>query len=214
MNKHISHIRTEYMLKELDESMVAASPFVFFHKWFEEALESKVPEPNAMCLSTASPEGMPSSRIVLLKGADDRGFSFYTNYHSTKGRMIEANSNVCLNFFWPDLERQVRIEGKAEKLSPPDSDAYFASRPRGSQLGAWVSNQSEEVPGRKHLEELLLTAEKNFEGVEVPRPAHWGGFIVVPVRIEFWQGRENRLHDRILYKKLDTGSWGISRLAP
>lgn len=210
----IAAIRREYQQRELTESMVKQDPLQQFKDWFKEAMESEVVEVNAMAISTVTPEGQPSTRIVLLKGIDERGFSFFTNYHSKKGQMIAANNRVSLTFFWPELERQVRIEGLAEKLSSEENDAYFASRPRGSQIGAWVSDQSEEIDSRESLEKRLIETEKNFENKEVFRPPHWGGFVVIPSLIEFWQGRESRLHDRIEYTKDNKGHWVHYRLMP
>lgn len=212
--KDIAAIRKEYSLRELDESQVDTDPMAQFKSWFEEALQSQLPEPNAMHLATVSTDGRPSGRVVLLKGLEDGGFSFYTNYHSHKGRELEKNSYCCLTFFWPELERQVRIEGQAERLDGKLSDSYFNSRPRGSRIGAWASPQSTVLSGRKILEERFAEIEKRFEGKEnFERPKQWGGYIVLPHLIEFWQGRESRLHDRIEYHRTDTG-WKIHRLAP
>jgi pyridoxamine 5'-phosphate oxidase len=167
-----------------------------------------------MTLATVNRKGQPDARIVLLRGVDKNGFSFFTNYKSAKGREINENKKVCLNFFWPDLSRQVRIAGTIEKLSAKISDDYFQSRPRESQLGAWASNQSEVIENRQALEAKFDEFEQKFNGKKIPRPAHWGGYIVRPVTIEFWQGRASRLHDRILYEKNKSGTWKISRLAP
>ena len=192
---------------------VASTPIAQFKRWFEEAISAKITEPNAMTLCTISPSGSPSSRVVLLKDYMDRGLTFFSNYQSRKGRDIEVNPQVALCFYWPDLERQVRIEGVATRLSAIESDEYFAKRPRGSQLGSSVSPQSSVVSSRDELEAKLQALTQQYEGTAVPRPAHWGGYCVTPNRVEFWQGRENRLHDRILYEQSD-GEWRISRLAP
>lgn len=210
----IANLRKEYKLAELDESSAPADPLHLFDRWFKEAAASEVPEPNAMCLSTADPSGQPHSRIVLLKGFDQKGFEFYTNYHSQKGQVLEVNNLCALTFFWPELERQVRIEGCAVKLSAGESDTYFASRPRGSQLGAWVSDQSEVIPNRAYLDKKLRETEENFEGKEVIRPLHWGGYRVAPCLLEFWQGRESRLHDRLQYSLAGDKAWKLERLSP
>ncbi|WP_435354647.1 pyridoxamine 5'-phosphate oxidase [Emticicia sp. SJ17W-69] len=215
MNKKtdLASLRLSYSQNELLEKNVLSNPFKQFALWFEEALDAQVLEPNAMHVSTIS-DGKPHGRIVLLKGFDENGFVFFTNYESNKGKEIEKNIFASLTFFWGDLERQVRIEGKIDKVSVQESDEYFHSRPRGSQIGAWVSNQSKVIENRQVLEERLLNLEKEFEQTEViPRPAHWGGYRVIPDKIEFWQGRPNRLHDRILYTK-NVNDWKIERLSP
>lgn len=215
MNKKINlaSLRLSYSQNELLEANVLVNPFHQFSKWFDQTIEAKVLEPNAMHVSTIS-NGKPHGRIVLLKGFDENGFVFFTNYESNKGKEIEETLFASLTFFWADLERQVRIEGKIEKVSGQDSDTYFHSRPRGSQIGAWVSNQSKVIDGRGVLEDRLLALEKQFENTEIiPRPAHWGGYRVLPDKIEFWQGRSNRLHDRILYSKI-SNEWKIERLSP
>lgn len=214
MNRdHIRDLRNEYGKHGLSESEVSHDPFVQFGKWFDDCMEAKIEEPNAMTLSTATNEGRVSSRIVLLKGFDSKGFIFYTNYHSRKGNEIAQNRFGALNFFWKELERQVRIEGRIEKISEQASTEYFNSRPVGSRLGAWTSNQSEVIPDRKFLEEKYSEVEKKFSGVEIPKPLHWGGYILVPDYFEYWQGKQNRLHDRIRYV-LSTDNWRIERLAP
>jgi pyridoxamine 5'-phosphate oxidase len=186
-----------------------------FQKWFHEVEATDgVDEPNAMTVSTIGLDGFPKSRVVLMKRFTFEGFIFYTNYQSEKGRAIAANPSVCLSFFWPNLERQVIIKGKAEKIAENLSDGYFESRPKGSQLGAVVSDQSEVVPSREHLEGKLKELEQEYEGKEVPRPEYWGGFLVRPISIEFWQGRPNRLHDRIRYTLQEDFDWKIERLAP
>ena len=214
MNKtDIGSLRLSYSQNELLEENVLVDPFKQFAQWFNEALNAKVLEPNAMHLSTIS-DGKPHGRIVLLKSFDETGFVFFTNYESNKGKEMEENAFASLTFFWGDLERQVRIEGKIEKISSQDSDEYFHSRPRGSQIGAWVSNQSKVIDDRKVLEERLLSLEAEFQKIDlIPRPLHWGGYRVMPDKIEFWQGRQNRLHDRILYSNV-ANNWKIERLSP
>ena len=209
----IADIRKDYQLKSLAESEVSKSPFDQFSIWWEEAVQSAIVEVNAMALSTVSLEGRPSSRIVLLKGYNKEGFVFFTNYTSHKGNQIEHNQHVSLLFFWKELERQVRIEGIASKIAAEESDAYFNSRPVGSQLGAWASPQSQKIADRDILNQELEKVSAQFQEQEIPRPPHWGGYRVQPTSIEFWQGRSSRLHDRILYEQVDQ-SWQISRLAP
>jgi pyridoxamine 5'-phosphate oxidase len=214
-NETLAAIRSEYSSHTLDESQVDTDPLTQFRLWFQEALGAQVKEVNAMCLSTINAMGRPESRIVLLKSVDDRGFSFFTNYKSAKGRQLELNPFAALNFFWPELERQVCIEGKVEKLPGIESDKYFNSRPRGSQIGAWVSEQSEVIENREWLENRLAELEKKFGTDEVPRPEHWGGYVLEPDAVEFWQGRPGRLHDRIQYLRVAPGeSWMIRRVSP
>ena len=213
MARNVSDLRKEYTRAGLAESDVAPDPIEQFRRWFDEALEADLHEPNAFVLATATPDGKPSARVVLLKGLDGRGFVFYTNYEGRKGRELEENPRAALLFYWGELERQVRVEGTVSRVSGRESDAYYASRPRGSRLGAWVSQQSRVVEGREVLEARIADLEAEYEGREVPRPAFWGGYRVEPEAVEFWQGRENRLHDRIVYRRED-GGWKIERLQP
>ena len=208
-----SRLRQEYTRAGLDEGDLDPDPIVQFHEWFEKVLEANLHEPNAMTLATASREGRPSARVVLLKGYDERGFVFYTNYEGRKASELEANPLCAILFYWGELERQVRIEGRASRLSAEKSDAYFLSRPRGSRLGAWASEQSRSVENRSVLEERVKALEAEYEGREIPRPLFWGGYRVEPEVIEFWQGRENRLHDRLVYRRAE-GGWKIERLQP
>lgn len=210
----IGDIRRDYRLKALSESEAHADAIDQFSKWWEEALQSEIPEVNAMILATASADGLPSSRIVLLKGFDRNGFVFFTNYNSFKSRQLLENPRACLVFFWKELERQVRIMGIVSKTDTGISDEYFDSRPEGSRVGAIVSPQSQVIPGREWLEQAYETAASELEGKKITRPEHWGGFLVKPVTIEFWQGRSNRLHDRLQYTIGDDGRWKIERLAP
>jgi pyridoxamine 5'-phosphate oxidase len=209
----IADIRKDYQLKSLSELEVNNNPFSQFSSWWDEAVQSEIDEVNAMTLSTITNEGKPSSRIVLLKGFDSKGFVFFSNYNSSKAQQISSNSHVSLLFFWKELERQIRIDGVCSKVSAEESDAYFHSRPIGSRLGAWASPQSEKIQDREVLVQRLASVTQEFGLENVPRPPHWGGYQVVPTRIEFWQGRSNRLHDRILYEQQEL-SWQISRLAP
>lgn len=214
MNSDLSNYRKSYEKGELLETNVPENPLELFRKWFHEVDSFFSGETNAMTLSTLGLDGFPKSRIVLLKKYTYEGFIFYTNYDSEKGRAILNNPNVCLSFFWQSAERQVIIKGKAEKIAENLSDGYFESRPRGSQLGALVSNQSQVVANREALEAKLKSLESEYEGKEIPRPKNWGGFIVKPVEIEFWQGRPNRLHDRLRYTLQDDYNWSICRLSP
>ncbi len=209
----LQKLREEYSLSSLDESDVLQNPIEQFKQWIQEALKAGVPEPNAMNLATVDKDGKPHSRIVLLKGFDEKGFVFFTNYASDKGREIEANPNVSLCFFWIELERQVRIDGVAKKISKEESEAYFKSRPHKSQIGALASNQSEVVENRLFLEQKFEKLEAKFTEGEVPMPETWGGYVIKPSALEFWQGRRSRLHDRIKYEwKAD--NWIIKRLSP
>ncbi len=209
----IADIRRDYKLQSLNETDVATNPIDQFTSWWDEAIASNIDEVNAMILATATPSGKPSARIVLLKGYNENGFTFFTNYNSHKGKEIEANPYASLVFFWKELERQIRIEGFIEKTSAAESDAYFNSRPIGSKIGAWSSPQSSVISNRRILEENEQTYKATF-GNNVTRPPHWGGYILKPNLIEFWQGRSSRLHDRLQYTLQHNGSWLIERLAP
>ena len=210
----LKNLRTNYNLDVLDTETVHPDPVIQFAAWMKIAIDGKVNEPNAMNLATVSASGQPSSRIVLLRNFDKDGFVFFTNYESNKGRELFENHNAALNFFWPELHKQVRIEGKADKVVESDSEEYFNSRPRESQLGAWVSEQSRELKNRQELDQKFENLTRQFEGREVERPPHWGGFRIKPEMFEFWQGRPNRLHDRIQYLLLGTNNWTIRRLYP
>lgn len=212
--KKLAGMRKEYSKASLDMLTVHKNPIAQFSQWFEEAEKSEVPEVNAMTLSTVSENGRPSSRIVLLKGIEGERFIFYTNYQGQKGKELDLNPACALNFFWPELERQIRIEGVALKVDPKISDEYFQSRPRASQIGAWASPQSTVIANRKILDERAKEIELRFKDQKIlPRPHQWGGFAIEPLRIEFWQGRESRLHDRVVYTKVND-AWKINQLAP
>ncbi|HEU0028452.1 MAG TPA: pyridoxamine 5'-phosphate oxidase [Ktedonobacterales bacterium] len=210
----LADLRKEYMRQGLSERDVDADPIRQFQAWLDAAIAAGHPEPTAMTVATATPDGAPSARMTLLKGLDERGFVFYTNYESRKGRELGANPRAALVFFWVMLERQVRVEGHVERATPEESDTYFHSRPMGSQIGAAASPQSQPVPDRATLERRFAALEAEYDGGEVPRPAHWGGFRIIPDAIEFWQGRPNRLHDRLRYTRQPGGGWRIERLAP
>ena len=214
MNKNIAGIRKDYQMQSLLETGVADDPFVQFDSWWDDAVKSELNEINAMTLATASATGMPSARIVLLKSVSEAGFVFFTNYNSQKGKELLENPRACLVFFWKELERQIRITGSVEKVSAEESDEYFNSRPEGSRIGAWASPQSSVIESREIIEINLANYARQFAKGEIARPPHWGGYIVIPSVIEFWQGRPNRLHDRIQYSKITDGSWKIERLAP
>jgi len=212
--QNLADLRKDYSKASLDVSNVNPDPVVQFEKWFKEALESQLTEPNAMTLSTVNASGQPSGRIVLLKGIEAGKFVFFTNYQSSKGHDLEKNTGCALTFFWQELERQVRIEGVADRIDAKRSTEYFQSRPRGSQVGAWSSPQSTIIANRTILEERVQEIEKKFDGQSVlPKPHQWGGYAIEPLMVEFWQGRQSRLHDRIQYTKVD-GVWQIHRLAP
>ncbi len=210
----ISDIRKTYSQKKLVEEKANPDPFQQFTKWWEQAVEADIEEVNAMTLATASADGIPSARVVLLKEYNKKGFVFFTNYESFKGKQLAENPKACLVFFWKELERQVRITGLVLKIDSKESEAYFNSRPHESQVGALVSPQSQVIASREWLEQEYKTSIEQFKDREVPRPAHWGGYIVKPVMIEFWQGRPGRLHDRLQYSLKEDGQWKIERLAP
>lgn len=210
----LADLRKDYALAGLLEKDLARDPFQQFEKWFQEAEAAKVVEPNAMTLATATADGRPAARTVLLKGLDGRGFVFYTNYESRKGRELLANAHATLVFPWLALERQVIVEGTVSQVSREETDAYFHSRPRASQLGAWVSRQSSIIPDRAVLENEMKTLEAKYAGATVPLPLHWGGYRVTPKTVEFWQGRRSRLHDRLRYRRAANGGWTVERLAP
>ncbi|MBP5972707.1 pyridoxamine 5'-phosphate oxidase [Brasilonema sp. CT11] len=214
MDKTIADLRKDYTLQSLSEKDVNSNPFIQFRQWFDQALAAQLPEPNAMTVATATLNGQPSARIVLLKGFDQRGFIFYTNYNSHKGQELAENPQASLVFWWAELERQVRICGSVEKVSEKESDEYFYSRPLNSRLGAWASEQSQVIKSREVLEQRMQELQIQYQNQDVKRPQHWGGLRVIPTEIEFWQGRSNRLHDRLLYTRLDDGSWKIQRLSP
>jgi pyridoxamine 5'-phosphate oxidase len=213
--KDLSDYRKSYEKSELLEDNMPNNPFKLFKIWFDEAVKSDtIEEANAMTLATIGSDGFPKSRVVLLKQFDENGFVFFTNYNSEKGKAIENNYNICLSFFWPSLEKQIIIKGIATRISEQSSDEYFNSRPVGSKLGAIASNQSEVIPDRAFLEKKLIDLEKSFENKKIERPKNWGGYLVNPVEIEFWQGRPNRLHDRIRFLQQDNKKWIKDRLSP
>lgn len=210
----IADIRKDYKLQTLSEKGILKDPYAQFNKWWQEVLNSGIDEPNAMTLATAAADGMPDARIVLLKGFDEKGFAFYTNYNSIKGQQLLENPRAALVFFWKELERQVRISGLVSLAPANMSDDYFNSRPEGSRIGAWASPQSEPIDNREWLEANEQRIKELWTGNKIPRPGHWGGYVVKPVKMEFWQGRPSRLHDRIQYSLQNTGAWKIERLAP
>jgi len=213
-NQTIAALREDYRAKTLEITDVLANPIQQFNEWFQEALDSQIKEANAMTIATVDAQGKPAARIVLLKGFDENGFIFYTNYDSRKGQELAANPNIAVVFLWKDLERQIRIEGVAEKLAPAVSLNYFQSRPKGSQIGAWASPQSQVIPDRSILEQNVLDLKEKYKNADnLPIPSHWGGYQIKPTLIEFWQGRSSRLHDRLCYT-LEGKTWKIERLAP
>ncbi|MFZ4637418.1 MAG: pyridoxamine 5'-phosphate oxidase [Pirellulales bacterium] len=215
MEPRATHARKEYEQATLDETTVARDPIRQFAAWYDDAVAAGVPEPEAMTLATATPAGRPSARVVLLRGFDARGFCFYTNYGSHKGRELTANPHAALTFHWPDLERQIRIEGRVERTTAAESDEYFRTRPSTSRIGAWSSPQSEVISDRGSLEALFARFRADHpDDSAIPRPPNWGGFRVVPERIEFWQGRPSRLHDRLRFRRDADGAWTLERLAP
>ncbi len=211
--KNLATFRMEYTMTALDESKAPSNPIVLFSRWLDEAILQELPEPNAMTLATVTPDGKPSARVVLLKELDNGHFVFYTNYMSRKGRELRANPNAALVFLWLELQRQVRVSGQVEKVSAAVSDAYFAARPKNSQIGALASPQSQPVKNREEIEMQYFALHERFKSQKIGRPAHWGGYRLQPESIEFWQGRENRMHDRLLYEK-QNDQWRIQRLAP
>lgn len=213
LRNYLNSIRHDFAKETLDEHDVIENPFFQFAKWFEEAVAAQVIDPNAMSLCSATKEGKPSARIVLLRNFSEIGFVYYSNYNSRKGSEIEENPNCALLFFWPELERQIRIEGVVQKQSSEESDLYFNSRPRESKLGAWTSEQSKKIINREVLNKEFEKISLQYPDENVPRPPHWGGYLLKPSTIEFWQGRPNRLHDRILYS-MENNNWKIERLAP
>lgn len=210
---YLNEIRRDFSGKPLTEGSVHKDPFEQYAIWFKEAVDAQLLDPYAMSLTTVSANGQPSTRIVYMRDIRPEGFVFYTNYNSSKGRDLAVNNKVALTFFWGELERQIRVEGEADKISEADSDAYFSKRPRESQIGAWASSQSEEITDRKQLEDQVAFYTDKFEGGEVPRPSRWGGYVVKPTKVEFWQGRASRLHDRIIYTK-NGNDWNQSRISP
>ena len=214
MKREIADIRRDYEGGQLDEAQTPDEPIALFDEWFTLAIEDDEQDGNAMTLATVDNQGRPHARVVLLKDFDENGMVFFTNYHSHKGNELNAVPFAALTFWWPSLSRQVRIEGRVEQVPADESDEYFDSRPRGSQLGAWVATQSVVIPGRNWIEERQHRFEQAYEGQEIPRPIHWGGYRVIPDMLEFWQGQPSRLHDRIRYERREGGQWHRFRLAP
>ena len=214
MSASIAELRKEYSTTPLDRAHLYDDPFALFEQWFDDARRAAVPEPNAMTLATVSADGRPSARVVLLKGVNDRGFTFFTNFESRKGRDLDDTGRAALVFWWQEIERQVRAEGTVERVSDAEADAYFASRPRDSRIGAWASPQSRPIVNRAVLERNWAALKAQFDGRDVPRPPHWGGYRLLPEAVEFWKGRAGRLHDRFLYTRAEDGGWRVQRLAP
>jgi pyridoxamine 5'-phosphate oxidase len=214
VGRTVAALRRDYALMSLNEGDVDADPIVQFTRWFEQALAGEIAEPNAMTVATATRDGIPSARMVLLKGFDARGFVFYTNYESQKGQELAENPVAALVFHWVELHRQVRVAGAVERVSAEESDTYFQSRPRGSRLGAWVSHQSTVLTGREEIETRLAALTAQYGEGAIPLPPYWGGYRVIPASVEFWQGRPSRLHDRLRYRRQPDGSWCIERLSP
>ena len=214
MTNHIAQLRQEYSAQVLLEEAAAPDPIMQFQIWWQQVIDSEITEPNAMTLATASADGVPSARIVLLKGFDKDGFVFYTNYNSFKAQQLAENPKACMVFFWKELERQVRITGLVAPVPAEESDAYFKARPEGSRIGAWASPQSQVIQNREWLDAQYELRLKELSGTSIERPPHWGGYAVKPVLVEFWQGRPSRLHDRLQYSLQDDGTWKIERLAP
>ena len=214
LKEYINHLRYDFSKQTLDESEVNTNPIIQFESWFKEAVEAQVLSPNAMVVSTASKDAVPTARVLLLRNFDEKGFVFYTNHNSKKGNQIDHNPHVALTFFWPELERQIRIEGTVDKQTDEESDEYFVVRPEGSKLGAWASQQSSVVESRAVMDAKFKEMQNHFRGREIPRPAFWGGYLVKPTMFEFWQGRPNRFHDRIAYVQDENRNWEIERLSP
>jgi pyridoxamine 5'-phosphate oxidase len=214
LREYIQNNRRDFQNEELDELSAPENPFKLFEKWFEELLKSEVLDPYAFTLATSGADNQPSARVLYMRDVTEKGITCYTNYNSQKGKDLEENPRFCANFFWPELARQVRFEGIAQKVDTSNSDDYFNSRPRESKVGAWASNQSTELVSRRELENKVMKFTEKFDGQEVPRPPHWGGYLLMPEKIEFWQGRESRLHDRLRYKKIGDGKWQLNRLSP
>jgi pyridoxamine 5'-phosphate oxidase len=214
LRSFVQNDRRDFKNEPLDESNMESNPFKQFEQWFEQALKAEIQEPYAFTLATADGQGFPSARVLYMRDVTPKGISFFTNYRSEKGQELSENPNCSANFFWMELDRQIRFAGRAEKLPVAESDEYFASRPRESQIGAWASDQSSPLENREELLQKLEDFKQKFEGGEVPRPDHWGGFMIIPEKVEFWQGRQSRLHDRIVYTRGDDGSWNLTRLSP
>jgi len=214
IREYVQQDRRDFKNQDISKETMADDPLVQFEQWFGEALQAKIQEPYAFTLATASTKGVPNARVVYMRDLSKEGFAFFTNYHSDKGADLAENPHCTANFFWMELDRQVKFSGTAEKLSPEASDAYFNSRPRGSRIGAWTSDQSSVLKDREELLRKLEKWTQEFEGKDVPRPPHWGGYLIKPSKVEFWQGRESRLHDRILYTLTANGKWLKDRLSP